>query len=575
MANTFGIQESAKFARSLANAEGIRVVEDRDVSIPYSREDGSIVVGSPSIYSPEDYIGSLHREISKHVPKMSKLFFSQKEAEGSLRELAKAIIQEQRCEYENHGKYSGRDAALADSYQRSITNAGGLQKVMSQVPPEIAALLYHGNELRNQWQGYVPSGEPPEELKDLIEKTSGIKDKWLSLETPEDLDQLLQYITEEAQSEQQQADGDGSEESGAGGGEGEGSGGEAGEAGETPSDGEGQGEGTGGDSGGRPEGSGEGEAEGDPGESGGNTGGNQFSEAYSFLKNSGLLKPPITYKDEPPPPRKKPYECTKVRTIDLTLKLRSQTHESKEIEKVLGSFNLSKRIRKYLLATNQTGYEYGLKRGKLVNKRISSLYTQSESQEPRIFKQKRATKIQVDSAVYVLGDCSGSMDGVKYAMSSACQIAISELLQGLRIPHKMLQFTTSGYDRLHYVMKSFDEATVSRDKLLSRYGYGNLTFGSNADGEAVMESAQELMQRPEKNKILLVLSDGQPAFSGDDKRYLRDVVKVIEESKDIHLYGIGIMDKSVEKYYKENRVVKELPELEHVLMDLLSKNILK
>ena len=561
--NTFGLQESAKFARSLANAQGIRVVEDKGVFSPYSREDGSIVVGEPGIYSPEDYIGSLHREISKHVPKMSKLFFSQKEAEGSLRELAKAIIQEQRCEYEGHGRYDGRDSALADSYERTISEAGGLQKIMSQVPPEIAALLYHGNELRNQWQGYVPSGEPPEELKDIIEKTSSVKDKWLSLETPEELDEILQYITIEEHQDGQQGGSKGSKGSGDPQGEGQGSGdGAEGDEGSS-SEGEGQGEGSGG------------ESSSDSGVSQDEeSGGNQYSKAFEYLKNSNLLKPPRKYKDKPKK-KEAPYSCTKVETVDLSLNLHPQTRASDMVERRLGSFSLSKKIRKYLLATNQTGYEYGLKRGKLVNKRISSLYTTSESQEPRIFKQKRATKIHVDSAVYVLGDCSGSMDGRKYVTSAACQVAISELLQDLRIPHKMLQFTSSGALRRHFVMKRFDEASVSRDKLLSRYGSSGIYMGSNADGEAVMEASQELMNRPEKNKILLVLSDGQPAFMGGDDRYLEDVVKVIEESKAIHLYGIGIMDNSVEKFYTNHKVVMELTELEHVLMDLLSKNILK
>lgn len=123
-------------------------------------------------------------------------------------------------------------------------------------------------------------------------------------------------------------------------------------------------------------------------------------------------------------------------------------------------------------------------------------------------------------------------------------------------------------------MKHFHEGAVSRDKLINRYGSSSIYMGSNADGEALMESAQVLMKRPEKNKVLFVLSDGQPASGIGCSQYLEDACKSVEDSSGIQLYGIGIMDSSVSKFYKNHRVVKELVDLEHVLVELLRDNLL-
>ena len=51
----FGIEESSGFARALAASEDIKVSQIRDNVTPYSKKDGSIVVGTPSIYNHDEY----------------------------------------------------------------------------------------------------------------------------------------------------------------------------------------------------------------------------------------------------------------------------------------------------------------------------------------------------------------------------------------------------------------------------------------------------------------------------------------------------------------------------------------
>lgn len=584
----FGLLESASFARALARAEGIRVKEEKEEITPYSMEDGTIVVGTPSLYSPDKYMGCLHREISKQMKDMKKIFFASQEEEGSLREVAKAILEAQRTEYHQHGQYEGRDRILAQEYKRTIMEGGGISQLASTLgtmDPTLGAMLWVGNEMRNGWQGYTHMGDVPENIKDEVNRIGpSLRSSWLSLETAQDLEGLLKFVTEVPPPPQGgEGEGDGEGEA-SGSGEADGSGdGDQGESGE--GSGEGQGdkgqpqEGESGSQGppGNPEqGTGESGKPGDTGESqkGDGLPGNEFSEAFTFLKDTGLTCPPVKYGEPPPETHSVPYvPCHQLTVKDVTTEKLKSNGRTEMIERKLGTFNLSKRIRKYMLATSQVGYEYGKTRGKISNRSISKLY--SATGQPRIYKERQATKIKEDSAVFILGDCSGSMRGDKYTMSAACQISMSELLQGLRIPHMAMQFTTSSRNRVHYIMKKFDEGLVSRDKLLQRYGWDSISMGSNADGEAVMESASILARRPEKNKILIVLSDGKPAFIGDDTQYLEDVCKEVEGSGIIQLYGIGIMDNSVERYYAKHQVVNQLEELESVLIELLKNNILK
>jgi hypothetical protein len=554
--------------------------------------------------------------------------------EGSMDSLVKSILQSVRTEYHLNGTYEGRDRDLSRAYRQSLDKAGGLQKLVknvSKINKTAGALLCIGNELRNDFQGYSHA-EIPEEIKEDYERLKHIKKQWLELSNKESLETLLKQIKEvqeDAEGNGEGSDddskGDSSSSTGAGS-SGNESGGEQQESPEEHDDSRGDQVGSGGEGEGSPEGTGEpdgsdpgdegSEGESDrgdqqpvkhPGRAGGESeelGGREqqaqgssqevdgpppkspegtpsdsfgvgAGKAISFLKDIGMIKE-ASNKDVRPESSDPYIPCSPVKHEDISRKSPYPSGYVRRIEETLGTFSLTKKIKKYLTVMSQTGYLYGQKQGKICSKSISRLYT-SQSQ-PRIFKTRASSKIEEDSAVFLLGDASGSMGGSKYTVSSCCQIAISEVLQSLQIPHMMMQFTAAGYERIHLIMKRFDEHNVSRDKLIGRYGHGMISLGDNADGEAVTEAAQMLAKRPEKHKLLIVLSDGRPAFSGgrgDSGRFLKDSVAAIEASRIMSIVGIGIQSEYVKNYYKDYRVVNELDQLERVLIDLLRQNILR
>lgn len=90
----------------------------------------------------------------------------------------------------------------------------------------------------------------------------------------------------------------------------------------------------------------------------------------------------------------------------------------------------------------------------------------------------------------------------------------------------------------------------------------------NIDGEAILNAVERLNGRPERKKLLIVLSDGAPV---DDstlmengptflERHVRSVIADVEDRKDIALGAIGI-GYAVDRYYSHSRQVADLAEL--------------
>ena len=100
----------------------------------------------------------------------------------------------------------------------------------------------------------------------------------------------------------------------------------------------------------------------------------------------------------------------------------------------------------------------------------------------------------------------------------------------------------------------------------------------NIDGEALLWSFKRSIQRPEKRKILIVISDGAPVddstLSANNDLYLdnhlREVIELIENNESIELSAIGI-GHDVTKYYKNAISIIRAEELGEILLDKLTK----
>lgn len=177
--------------------------------------------------------------------------------------------------------------------------------------------------------------------------------------------------------------------------------------------------------------------------------------------------------------------------------------------------------------------------------------------DQKIFTKNVPAKKGFDMAVAVLLDESGSMgskDRYKYAQAAA--IILQDFCYRLHIPMMVYGHSTSGdlVDLYSYV-----EYDVFAD--LDRYRLADIQARrSNRDGAALRYVSRRLLERPERNKILILVSDGNPAHTNywgeaaeEDLRAFRSefvscggllIAAAIGDDKDaIHrIYGQSFMD---------------------------------
>lgn len=230
---------------------------------------------------------------------------------------------------------------------------------------------------------------------------------------------------------------------------------------------------------------------------------------------------------------------------------------------------LSKKVRNVLKVYSQAKFQGGKKRGKINKRAIASVVMDND----RIFRKKEVKDV-LDTSVCLLVDSSGSMAGNKYTYATAATAMMNECLSKLNIPHSIYGFTTGGANNcIMYTHKDFYESKTKEDVVSSMLS-NDVHLNGNDDGDAVLYAHDHLIRQKQKRKILIVLSDGQPTEGGGDPRtYLKQITGAIQDKSPVELYGLGILTTSVKDYYKNNRVIHKVTELEETLLDLIKSSI--
>lgn len=230
--------------------------------------------------------------------------------------------------------------------------------------------------------------------------------------------------------------------------------------------------------------------------------------------------------------------------------------------------SLAKQVQRLIQIKAAEDREVGMRSGRIHARSLYKVPTGGDD----IFWRKNNPIVTKDSAIFVLGDASGSMRGLQYTSLAASYMILNEATSKLNIPAEYTLFTEMAIPE-YYLVKRFNER-VSSDAILSRMGHVERLMGNNPDGEALIWAAKRLLLRPEKRKILLVLSDGQPATRalGDAHTHLKKVAA--EVSKRVDLFGIGLMTDSVKDFYNQYVIVNDPNELDKMFLNILRKKII-
>jgi cobaltochelatase CobT subunit len=273
--------------------------------------------------------------------------------------------------------------------------------------------------------------------------------------------------------------------------------------------------------------------------------------------------------------------------------------DASEYEKVLGEMsgvvNMCRRkLERALIAKQNRDWDNAKESGRLDTRRL----TAAVAGKVNVFKT-RTDRDEMDTALTLLVDLSGSMSGRPIHMARQVVIAFCEALDRTGIKYEVLGFDNSflhrstcppelmemrgeywerDYDRLEplnmAVFKHFDERLYECKGSIASIVH--MAQGNNTDGEAVALAHDRLKARAEKRKVMMVLSDGEPAAEGNRSahhKHLRSITSAIEATS-TDLIGIGIMSDAVERFYKHNVVVHSLDDLQGVVMGELAKLLL-
>jgi cobaltochelatase CobT len=191
-----------------------------------------------------------------------------------------------------------------------------------------------------------------------------------------------------------------------------------------------------------------------------------------------------------------------------------------------------------------------------------------------------------DLSVMVLIDQSGSMHDNILSVAGSVRW-LSELFEQNSVPLAIAGFTTVGWRGgavrrqwkaagkpkrpgrlcalLHIRYRDFDASLAEEDfRAMAHPG----VLRENVDGEAIVWAVEELTRRPERNKVLVVLSDGAPVDdstimeNGGDflVRHIRHVIAETEADGVVRLGAVGI-EYRVDGYYSSSTDASDLSTL--------------
>ena len=268
------------------------------------------------------------------------------------------------------------------------------------------------------------------------------------------------------------------------------------------------------------------------------------------------------------------------------------------LEDMEGHLNaVSQRLARLLLAFRPRRWEGGHRSGRLNARRLSQIPTHATD---RVWS-KRKPSAAMDTAVMLVVDCSASMKArvnggstQRIEIAARAALAMTIGLQRAGVATKVVGFNTAyqteaqrdayrsmgDYDSyplgtrlsphtMHVVMEWRDKRVQrTTDSIQNFNRLAHAASGANSDGDAIMYARDELARRPEQRKVLIVLSDGQPAggrMYGEGeflKKAVRDTI-----AAGIECVGIGIASTDVADYYPHHVVIeKHISELPDILM---------
>ncbi|GMO01308.1 vWA domain-containing protein [Parageobacillus thermoglucosidasius] len=221
-----------------------------------------------------------------------------------------------------------------------------------------------------------------------------------------------------------------------------------------------------------------------------------------------------------------------------------------------------------------------------LHKKLLRLWT---DEQPRLFNKKHQPSSRIDAVFTLLVDCSASMYD-KMEETKRGVILFHEALKALLVPHQIVGFWEDPNEATETKQPNYFQTVISfAQSRKKESGPAIMQLEAqedNRDGFAIRVMTEQLLKRPEKQKFLLVFSDGEPAALGYEQNGIIDTHEAVLEARKHHIEVINVFlangeidegqRETVQNIYgKHSIVVPSVEQLPDFLFPLLKKLLYK
>lgn len=261
--------------------------------------------------------------------------------------------------------------------------------------------------------------------------------------------------------------------------------------------------------------------------------------------------------------------CDSKYTIDVQTVVNNKAYKDAYLKLLKPIEFITKELTKQIRAIktyNFGGKNAGKSRGKLDSHTMYRYKT-----DPNVFYDTTYKIREMDLAFGIILDQSGSMygDGMYNGMISL--IMLHHVLTSLRINHAIVGHNSRNFNSVSikkYVAFNEDAAhTLEVPYMLANLHSG----GGNCDSGALNYMEQYIKRTRNKDKIVLIFSDGEPSECEESDLH-KQIRKM--EREGIHVIGLGIDFENIKHYYPDHANGRSLSEMVSILVDVLKRYVL-
>ncbi|KAB2492604.1 vWA domain-containing protein [Priestia endophytica] len=220
--------------------------------------------------------------------------------------------------------------------------------------------------------------------------------------------------------------------------------------------------------------------------------------------------------------------------------------------------------------------------GRLNQKNLLRLATDDN---PRLFHKKNDPSHEIDAVFSLLVDCSASMFD-KMEQTKLGITLFHEALKSVHVPHEIVGFWEDTNDATETYQPNYFQHVIDFSSSYKKESGSEIMqlepMEDNRDGFAIRHASQSLMKRSEKQKFLLVFSDGEPAAMGYEQNGVVDTHEAVllARKQGIEVINVFLSNEPIDEgqqttirniYGKYSILVEDVSELPNVLFPLLKR----